>query len=156
MSKTKNSISAASVAAKIGLALVLVFLLGMVIYFATKCEVAPKQAYYECEIYQYHYVNGTTPKQMDMLDGVEYCHLYVNDDDTFSLKWKYVNSENVITEVGTYTKKGKEYTFKYSGFPQLGLQQEFHLTLNGKTFEGNEQFESTTKTIYTVVSKFSK
>lgn len=152
---SKNNVSAASIAAKIGLAIVFLALIGAIVYFASKCKIDDKP-YYECEIYQYQYKNGSTSQVMDLLDGVEYCYLYINKDDTFSLKWKRSDNENVVTEVGTFTNKKNEYTFKFTQYPQLGLQQEFHLTLNGKTFTGDDVFSSTLGTEYTVVAKFTK
>ena len=115
-----------------------------------------KKDYYECESYQWMYVNGTTPMTINRLEDYEYYRLYLNSDDTFTIKYVVKEDDTERSEGGTYVKSGSTYTLTYRSTPTQELSTVVKYTLEDGKLVREDLAKSPSGIQYTIVQVFSK
>lgn len=155
MSKVKNAITFSAIFTKVIIGIAAAALVACIVILCVKCAKQKKADYYECEQYEWHYINGTTPQVINRLDDYEMYRLYLNDDNTFTIKYIAKSDDVEREEGGTYTKKGDTYTLKYSSMPTQELSDtvEYHLE-DGKLIRSDRAL-SPSGTNYTIIQVFS-
>ena len=157
MSKTKTAITFTSVFTKIVIGIAAVALVVCIVLLSTKCaKNRAKKDYYECESYQWMYVNGTTPMTINRLEDYEYYRLYLNSDDTFTIKYVLKEDDTERSEGGTYVKSGSTYTLTYRSTPTQELSNVVKYTLEDGKLIREDLAKSPNGIQYTMVQVFSK
>ena len=157
MSKTKTTITFTSVFTKIVIGIAAVALVVCIVLLSTKCaKNRTKKDYYECESYQWMYVNGTTPMTINRLEDYEYYRLYLNSDDTFTIKYVLKEDDTERSEGGTYVKSGSTYTLTYRSTPTQELSTVVKYTLEDGKLIREDLAKSPNGIQYTIVQVFSK
>ena len=156
MSKAKHAITFSSIFTKIIIGIAACALVACIVILIVKCPKNSKNDYYECERFEWHYVNGTTPGYINLLENYEYYRLYLNKDNTFTVKYK-AKSDNVErSEGGTFEKNGDKYVLTYSSVPTQDLSQTVTYNLEDGALVRSELAKSASGINYTVVQYFKK
>ena len=155
MSKVKNAVTFSAIFTKVIIGIAAAALVACIVLLSVKCAKQNKAEYYECEKYEWQYVNGTTPQVLDRLADYEYYRIYLNKDNTFTIKYIAKSDDVEREEKGTYTKKGSTYTLKYDSMPTQDLSDtiEYHLE-NGKLVR-EDRAVAPSGINYTIVQVFS-
>ena len=125
MSKAKTALTFSSIFTKIVIGVAAIALIACITILTVKCaKKNEKKEYYECTRYDWSYVSGSTPTTLDRLQDYEYYRLYLNSDNTFTIKYIAKSDETERSEGGTYVKKGNTYTLKYSSLPTQDIVSE--------------------------------
>ena len=157
MSKTKTAITFTSIFTKIVIGIAAVALVACIVVLSVKCaNNKAKKDYYECESYQWMYVNGTTPMTINRLEDYEYYRLYLNSDDTFTIKYVVKEDDTERSEGGTYVKSGSTYTLTYRSTPTQELSTVVKYTLEDGKLVREDLAKSPSGIQYTIVQVFSK
>ena len=155
MSKTKSAITFSVVFTKVVIGIAALALVACITILCVKCAKKNKAEYYECEKYEWHYVNGSTPMIHDCMDGYEYYRLYLNDDKTFTIKFLSKSDDVAREEGGTYTKKGSTYTLTYNSMPTQDLASSFELHIEDGKLVREDRALSASGINYTVIQVFT-
>ena len=156
MSKTKTAITFTSVFTKIIFAIVALALIACLVFFISKCAKNSKKDYYECTKYEITYEVGTNPKPEDRLASFDYYRLYLNNDNSFTIKYRMKEDDTERIETGTYVKSGSEYTLTYNGTPVQEYASVVHYKLVNGKLTRNEHTETTTGVHCDIVQEFEK
>lgn len=156
MSKVKSAITFSSVFTKIIIGIAALALVACIVILITKCPKNAKKEYYDCQQYEWHYVNGTTPSVINQLEAYDYYRLYLKDDKTFEIKYMVKNDDKERSEGGTYVKSGNTYTLTYSGTPTQDLATTITFTVEDGKLIRSDRALAPTGVNYTIVQVFSK
>lgn len=115
-----------------------------------------KKDYYECEKYEWLYMSGTNPNTLNRLEDYEYYRLYLNSDDTFTVKFMAKSDEVERSEGGTYVKDGSKYTLTYSKTPSQDLSSTVVYNLEDGKLVREDRAIAPNGTNYTIVQVFTK
>ena len=156
MSKAKATVTFSSIFTKIIIGVAALALVACIVILSVKCAKNKEKDYYECTRYQWHYVSGNTPDYVDLLEQYEYYRLYLNKDNTFTIKYMAKSDSVERSEGGTYVKSGAKYVLTYSSTPTQDLSNVVTYEIEDGNLTRSEQALAATGIYYTVIQVFSK